>query len=97
MNSTVGPIFNESLVKKEVYGSYEQCMKLTGKDRNALQKKKKKKRPKRKRSTLSLVSKWILNIPIFLINLFKDSFGNLYIFFKGRQDNKLCFLKKFDF
>ena len=43
MNSTVGPIFNENFVEKEVCGSCEQCARPTGTQLTLFSKKKKKK------------------------------------------------------
>ena len=70
MNSTVGPIFNESFIEKEVCGSCDQCTRPIGKapqpQKRASQKKKKKKKKEEEGNVdadvpISSVPKWVLN------------------------------------
>ena len=69
MNSTVGPIFNENFVEKEVCVSREQCMGPTGKAKKRKEKKRKRRqtqtRERGTQSKRSLSRETLLNLSLF--------------------------------
>ena len=76
VNSAMGPIFNESLVEKEVCGSREQYMGSAGKTTTATEmcfsKQKQKNKKKRRHRCISSVSKQVWRVENWIKILLKQ-------------------------